>query len=364
LFVADNTVMNLYGKRGATYLLVAIFLTVLLAQCGNEEEQASYVYIASGNTFAGTGITMSTPANSISRFTKEGTFVDVIRDYSDANSFAGDTPVAIQNYDADYILVAVENATTVSLRRVERVAKDGSSVSTFLVNSAAFNAANMVIKDLIYAADGGFLVSKGIASPNAVIEKFSASKARITIGPNAFVRAPGGSCATTQTQFSRIALGPSGTIVGAHAAASTNHKVVLVSASGYSVLADCLAAVNGPTANHIPTALLYHSLSGKLFVAFGSSTGPVNDIYSYDISATSLSNPVLVYSNASVVQGVSHLAADAQGTIYVLNANSAFNTVEKFTYDSQLLTLVRVGTTPFLSPSLYTRSISGIVIDP
>src|SRR5690606_25684035 len=100
------------------------------------------------------------------------------------SAFAGDTPVAIVNYDSEHLLVAVENATTVSLRRIEKLAKDGSSVSNFLVNSAAFNAANMVIKDLIFASDGGYLVSKGITSANAVVEKFNSVKARITIAAN------------------------------------------------------------------------------------------------------------------------------------------------------------------------------------
>lgn len=349
--------------------MIALTFAFCATRCGKSPEPVeevpapSYIYISSGNTFAGTGVTMSTPANTVSRFTEDGTFIDVLRDYSDSNSVAGDTPVAIQDYDSEHILVAVENATTVSVRRIEKIAKDGSSISNFLVNSAAFNAANMVIKDLIFSADGGYLVSKGITSANAVIEKFNSAKARITIAANAYVRAPGGSCATAQTQFSRIAVGPGGTIIGAHAAATTNNKVILVSADGYTVVGDCLASVTGPTVNHIPTAVLYHATSGKLFVAYGSSTGPVNQIYSYDITASSISNPFLAYSSASLVQGISVMSQDADGAIYVASANSAFNTVEKFTYDTGTGLLGRVGSTPLIPASIYTRSISGIVVD-
>ena len=320
-----------------------------------------YIYVASGNTFAGTGITMSAASNTIVKYTTSGDFVQIIRDYSDSNSYAGDTPVGIIDYDESSILVAVENATTVSYRRIERVAKDGSFVSLYLLNAAAFNAANMVLKDLIFAGDGGLLVSKGIASANAVIEKFNSNKTRLTISGNAYVRAPGGSCATAQTQFARVAVGPSDIIVGAHAAASPNNKIVLISSNGYTTAADCLAAVAGPDANHIPTSLLYHS-SGKLLVGYGSSTGPVHDIYSYDITNASISNAIQAYNNSAVLQGVSVLAEGPDGAVYVGASSSSFNTIEKFTFDSTTGTLTRSGSTTLIGPSIYTRSIAGILV--
>jgi hypothetical protein len=350
-----------------SFLFLVIAVPLLLSRCGGGAEETSsstsgqYIYITSGNTFAGTGITTSTAANTVAKYSSSGSFIGVIRDYNDAISFTGDTPTGIVAYGND-LLVGVENATTTAFRRIERISADGSSVGTFLMNSTAFNAANRVIKDLFLSSDGGFLVSKGTTSANAVIEKFNSSKARITISGSAYVTAPAGSCATAQTQFSRIVTGPSGTIVAAHAAATTNNKVLLISSTGYSSGADCLSAVTGPTANHIPTSLLYHSSSGKLFVAYGSSTGPVHDIYSYDITATAISNPVLAYSNISILQGISAMAQGPDGSIYIASANTGFNTIEKFTYDSGSGLLVRATSTPLIVSSIYTRSISGIAI--
>lgn len=359
-------------RRTHSFLILCfatLFLFVLNScskkSSGSDSDTTSgsgqYIYVASGNTFAGTGITMSAAANTVAKYTIDGSFVEVIRDYSDADSYAGDTPVAILDYDDTSILVAVENATTVAYRRVERVAKDGSFISTYLMNAAAFNAANMVLKDLFFSGDGGLLVSKGIASANAVIEKFNSNKTRLTIGANAYVRAPAGSCATAQTQFSRITTGPSNIIIGAHAAATPNNKIILVSSNGYNTVADCLAAATGPDANHIPTSLLYHS-GGKLLVGYGSSTGPVNDIYSYDVTSSAISNPIQAYNNSSVLQGISVISEGSDGSVYVGSSANTFNTIEKFTLDSTTGLLTRVGTTTLVGPSIYTRSISGILV--
>jgi len=358
--------MKITFRSVGCFAFISLIALVLLAQCSSRTASDSsgtsgqYLYVASGTTFAGTGITMSTQSATVTKFTIDGTYVEVIRDYNDALSFTGDTPVGAIDYDEDYLLVAVENATTPAYRRIEKVAKDGSSVATFLMNSAAFTTATSIIKDLVFSADGGLLISKGTASANAAIEKFNASKARILIAANPYVRAPAGSCATAQTNFARIVVGPGGNILAAHAAATANNKVIMVSLNGYTSAADCITAVTGPTVNHIPTSLLYHS-GGKLFVAYASSTGPVHDIYSYDVDATTITNGALAYSNVSLVQGVSAMTEGTDGSIFVASAATGFNSVENFTVDSSTGVLTRVGSAPVLSPNLYTRSISAIV---
>jgi hypothetical protein len=301
---------------------------------------------------------ISTPTNTITRFTSDGVFDRVIRDYNDNGSFPGDNPVSIKDYDTNNILVLVENFVTPTMRRIEKVAKDGSSYSNFLINTTAFSPATSIVKDFAYASDGGYLVAKGSASPNTAIEKFTSSKARILSGANPYVSNPAGTCATVTTYFTRVIAGPSGTIIATHAAASPNNKTVLISANGYSTAADCLAVQSGLTVNHYPTALLYHS-SGKLFIAYGNTTGPVHAIYSYTVTSNSISNETLVWSNVNVTQGISAMSEMSDGTILVASAASTFNTIEKFTYASN--TFTRVGTTSFIGPSAYTRSVSSII---
>lgn len=306
-----------------------------------------YIYVASGTTFAGTGVTMSTPVNVVARFKEDGTFDRIVRDYT-AN--ASDSPVAMVDYDETHLLVAVENTSS---RRVEVVAKDGSTYTTWVTNAALTQPLTVMEN----TPDGGFLLAKGTASPNGAIEKFSSAGGRVGAP---FITAPAGSCATSTTRFSGLAIGPSNNIFAAHAAASTNNKIIIISATGYSGAGDCLGATTGATANHIPTAIHY-TASGVMLVGYGNNTGNIHQVYSYTASATALSGATVAFNNTSVLQGISVIAEDADGAIYIASASSGSNTIEKFTLSGGALT--RVGTLPLIGPNVYTRSVSGIVVD-
>ncbi|MEK6556129.1 MAG: hypothetical protein AABZ31_12865 [Bdellovibrionota bacterium] len=168
--------------------------TLLLASCGTEDSQSfndvvktsedSALYVASGNCYAG-GVVTSTGVNTVTSFdTKTGKKIQVIVDYNQL--MPGDSPVGVDEYDADHLLVLVENTTG---RRIDLVKKDGSSISTFILNATALSA---VGRKLRMAVDGsGYLVSKSSA-----IEKFTPSKARLTQGSNPYISAPGSTCAT------------------------------------------------------------------------------------------------------------------------------------------------------------------------
>lgn len=349
-------------------LSAALFLFVSfgigLSACDSSSDSASssdnsaaaytgeYIYVSSGTSFPGTGLTASAAVNVISRFkATDGSFDRIVRDYS-AN--AADTPTDIAHYDDDHILVAVENAAS---RRLEIVAKDGSSVTTWATNAALTQALGAMAR----TPDGGVLVAKGTASPNGTVEKFNSSAARVTSGANPFVNAPAGTCATSTTRFSGIAVGPSDSIFLAHAAASTNNQIDIISSNGYSVGGDCLGGIDGPTANHIPTRILYHSVSGKMLVAYGNNTGPVHQIYQYTVTSNSIGSAAVAFNNTSVVQGPSAMAQDSDGNVYIASGVSTFNTIEKFTFDGT--TLTRVGTSPLIGPSIFTRSISGLLVE-
>jgi hypothetical protein len=324
----------------------------MLSACGSLKNPDSssgsgttYLYVASGTTYAGNGVVMATPSNTVVRYTTDGTFDSVVMDYTNS---PGDTPVGLVDYDSDSLLVLIENA---SGRRIDLVAKDGSGNSTFLTNSTALSAQ---MRDIFPTFDGGFLVSKTTA-----IEKFSAGKARITIGANPYVSAPAGSCATSTTLISRVVQGPSDNIIYAHAAASPNNKIGMISSSGYSATTNCITAVTGPTANHYPTSLLMQS-SSTLFVAYNNTTGPVYEIDSYPVTATSIGSATQIYSDLSVLQGITSMVMLPDGSIAVASMASTFNTIEQFTYSSG--TLTHVGSTPLIPASVYTRSVSAMLV--
>jgi hypothetical protein len=146
-----------------------------------------------------------------------------------------------------------------------------------------------------------------------------------------------------------------------HAAATPNNKIGLIKSTGYSVVGDCLSALAGPTVNHYPTAGILLS-TGRLLVAYSNTTGPVNEIYTYPISATTISAGTSAFNNVSVLSGVTAMAEMPDGKLLVASATSTFNTIEQFTYDTTTNTLARVGSSAFIPSSIYTRSISALVI--
>ncbi|NJM10110.1 MAG: hypothetical protein HC883_04300 [Bdellovibrionaceae bacterium] len=129
-----------------------------------------------------------------------------------------------------------------------------------------------------------------------------------------------------------------------------------------AIAGDCIASLDSPGANHFPTAIIAPTAT-QMLVAYGNNTGPVHQIYSYTVSATTIGSPVLAFNNTSVLQGISYMAMDSEGYIYVASAASTFNTIEKMSFDSVTGLLTRVGSAPFISPNVFTRSVSGIVVD-
>lgn len=113
--------------------IIAVFSALVVGcaplESGDDEGSASssgpYLYIASGTTYAGNGITAATASNTVVRYKLNGGFDALVMDYT-ANP--GDSPVGLADYDADHLLVLVENT---SGRRIDKVAKDGSSSSSF-----------------------------------------------------------------------------------------------------------------------------------------------------------------------------------------------------------------------------------------
>jgi hypothetical protein len=235
-------------------------------------------------------------------------------------------------------------------------------VSTFVVNSTALSA---VGRSIVATSDGGFLVSKSTA-----VEKFSSTKARVTqAGPTAFISAPGGTCATSTTNISSLTVASNGNIFFGHAVAagaSANNLIGIIKPTGYVAASDCVSAALAPggatpTAN--PTHLILHS-SGKLLVSYGSTTLGSNYIYSYTVGsgASSISGATAAYTDTSIVNGPSAMIEDpASGAVYVANAATGFNTIEKFTLNASG-TLTREGTSPFIPSSVYTRCVSDLLV--
>jgi len=308
------------------------------------------LYVASGACYGG-GVTTSTGSGTVVAMDPAtGAVKRVVVDYS--NYSPGDMPVSISDYDSKRILVTVENA---SGRRVDLVSKDGSGLSTYLSNSTALSA---VLRTAKLLSDGSLLVSK-----STMIEKFTPAKARILQGANAFIQSPASTCATAATLITAIETLPNGKVVFAHSAATPNNKIDLISSTGYATSADCLSNQVAPTTLAMPTALLAHS-SGQLLAAYGSTTAASNFIYSYPINQTtnSFGTAVAAYNDSGViVNGPSAMAEDlATGDVFVANALSTLNTIERFSLNTS--TGVLTSRSQHFGPSVYTRCVSAMKV--
>jgi hypothetical protein len=317
----------------------------------NAVQNQRYLYVASGSCYGG-GVATSAGSDTVAKYDLVTGLMDsVVVDY---NSFSpGDIPMGIVDYNSTQILVLIENPAG---RRIDVVEKNSSNtVSTYLTNAAGLNA---VMRGMSITPNGSLLVSKTTA-----IEDFSSNKARILQGVNPFVNAPAGSCATSTTLISSMTTLPNGKIVFAHAGATPNNKFGVISSTGYAAAADCLAAQTAPNTLSLPTAVTVHNDGTTVLVAYGSTTAASNLIYSYTVNATTgaITNPVSAFSDFTIINGPSAMTEDSTtGIIYVANATSTANTIEKFTLSGGVLT--RAGTTPYLPSSVYTRCVSAMMV--
>lgn len=354
-----------YSRQTRIYLLLASVLGLAFASCGTESGEplqpslssgdgssSSYgLYVASGTCYGG-GVVTSAGSGTIAVLDPDtGSLRRIIVDYGSTSP--GDLPVAIADYDADHIIVAVENAAG---RRLDLVRKDGSGLFTYLTNATALNG---ILRAMSFGSDGTVLVAKSTA-----IEKFSPSRARITQGALPFVNAPGGACATATTMMVDVKTLSNGKILYAHAAATPNNKIGLISATGYTVVGDCLSTQAAPATTALPTAILPHS-SGTILVSFGSTTNASNSIQAYDLNITTnaFSGATTAFADVSLVNGPSALAENPVDTsVYVASSLSTFNTIERFSFDPATKLMTRTG--PTMGPQYYTKCISSLKFIP
>ncbi len=382
------------------------------------------LYVASGACFSGAGTTSyvaaagATAASKIiSKYNADtGDMTGVFLDYNLGYFVAGTAPTTMIDLD-DSIMVSNENGAAGNRAIVKLPKSDPTAFKTYYANATALSAQ---LRHFARDSDGSLLIARSTA-----IEKITNAPQRALINTFAWVTPTVGTCGASNTLMSAVALLPAytaggatnGKIIFAHAggAAATN-RIGIVQESGWSanVAIDCLAssqtnvvhtfasnipqrtwatAVVGPS----PTSMVYipttsvASITGRLIVTVANNVtsnslaGVYNfnhGIVSWDINETAygtvaISNPVVLYDNASVVYGPSAITYDSASTsIYVgvggepgvAAANFATNNVpynvEKFTYSLSANTLTRVAPNnqPFVQGTAITKCVSGLIV--
>jgi hypothetical protein len=270
-----------------------------------------------------------------------------------------------------YIYALVENTTTATLRRIERIEKrQNGSRSIFSNNTTALNAA---LRDFLRLESGDFAISKSSA-----IEYFTSANVRLGAP---YINATAAPCNTSTTLIPKILQLSNGKFVFLHAAASQNRFGIFAATGGTT----CLAAQAAPNANAFPSAAFYDATNAKLIVAYAgnATTTDLNSIYVYSVDETTnaITSPTKIYDAANypatypfLLYGISDMAYDeTNGTVYIATAISNATTVvsyaiEKFQYNPAQIgvdntqVLTRVGTTPFYQYGSDTRCISKMFI--
>ena len=312
------------------------------------------LFVASGSCYAGGVATAQGSATVVAFDAGTAAFERVIVDYNSISP--GDMPIAIADYDSGHILVLVENTAG---RRIDLVSKQNAQVTTFLTNAAAFSVVGNIFRGMAKNADGSLLVSKTTA-----IERFSSSKARILQGANPWVNAPAGACATSTTLISALTVASNGKIIFAHAGATPNNKIAMISATGYAAAGDCLTSQTAPTTLALPDTVLIHS-SGKLITAYGSTTLASNLITASDLNVTTnvIGTATTAFSDPTIINGPSAMAENTtNGQVFIANGNGTFNTIEKFNFDSNAKVLTVATPTTFIGMNIYSKCIADMKV--
>lgn len=417
---------------GRKYLKIVSSLAILAitngcSQSSEEETPASIVaaagkslYIASGQCNSGLGITTYTGLTSSRLLSKVDLstgalsyLLDLSSPYQGGNLAPETSPQALVD-DGDNILMLTENAVNTGDRKVFSIPKSSPFNMSVYANdvNALTSTAGHITRSLVKDADGSLLFSKSVS-----IEKLGTNTLRIPMGAASWINAPAGNCATSTTLMSTMVTLPpfspatSGKILFAHNAAVTaNNRIAIVSQDGYSVAGNCIAGVqvtgvaHSYATNITGPAITFPAVQGvnvtaMVYIPTGTGTGKLITAYSaaintelnnntnqnyaivmWDITessttAATITNPVILYRDFSIIFGVSAMAYDAStGHLYVASASQpgvAIQTtagygykVEKFLLDitTPTLTLVQVDNKPFLNRSSATKCISSMIV--
>lgn len=333
-----------------------------------------YLYVASGRCYSGnnTTFTNTTSSNLIYRLNLDNGLLDsVLSDYYASPANTGDSPASIVDGDANYFYALVENTTTATLRRIEKIEKKSyGSRTTFSNNITALSAP---LRSLLRLGNGDFAISKSSA-----IEYLTSSNARLGAP---YINATAAPCNTSTTLISKVLNLSNGKFVFLHSAASQNRFGIFAATGGTT----CAAAQSAPNANAYPSATFYDQANQKLFVAYAgnASTTDLNSIYVYSIdeSTNAISSPQKIYdaslypaTYSYLLYGVSEMAFDSEENVVYIstaisNATTAVNySIEKFTYDPTQIgvdntkVLTRIGNTPFYDFGNDTKCISGMFV--
>ena len=338
------------------------------------QEKPKYLYVSSGACYSGNNTTFTnmTSSNLIYRLNLETSSINqVIADYFASPANPGDSPAAIADGDSNYLFALIENSTTPSLRRIEKIEKKNFGERYIFSNNAS--AFSSQLRDLLRLESGDLLVSKSSA-----IEYITTANVRVGAP---FISPSAAPCSTSTTLIPKIQSLNNEKLVFLHAATGQNRFGIFSTIGGTT----CLANQAAPNAGSFPSAAFYDADQSQLFVAYSGNgvTTDLNSVYAYSINeqTNAIGAPQKIYDSALfpsvygyLLYGISEMIFDRTNKIvYIATAINQSNTVvnyaiERFKYDPSQIgvnntkVLTRLGQRPFFTFGSDTKCISGMFI--
>jgi hypothetical protein len=355
----------------------------------NPGTNSSFLYVASGvcNGGGNTTYAQAAASNLVYRINlSTGNRDSVLADYNSAGGYnsPGDSPVGInEGPNSDTVYVLVENATSPSVRRIDRIEKKPAGVR--VLNSNLPGTSGTVLRSMS-PVSGGYLFAR-----SAAVERVAASngtRVPATSTTNPYINAPAATCTTSTSIVKTLSLN-NGAIVYLNNAAGQN-RIGIISSGGYTLTTDCRSVQAAPTPTSNPTAMVYDRVNNKLLVAYSNNNTAINQnaIYSYNIneSTFAITNPQKLYdanawpgTHPYLLYAISEMVLDSvNNQIYISTATTTATTVAgykimRFNYDASKIGIdnsnvlgIPAGADAsdpvFYSAGLDTRCISQMII--
>lgn len=313
------------------------------------DDDPYFIYAASGFPLAsGTGM--------ISKWTKTGDFIQIIYDYSKISVSQMPQSIAVTDLNgSSKLLILSFDGTQGSVSTLDPGTLD---YQPFFSNATALTAGT---RRIALTANGGYLVTR-----TAGVEFFNSATQRI--GAPLFTTS--GTCtASASLSATEVLIGGSSYVVTANGAATPNNKLNLYNGTTGACISG--AAPAGPASTVWPVFVSYVADINKLFALYYPFTGATSfaQIWSFDVSPTSISNGKLIYSD--VGGNIAPISA-APGSLssslkYYKSLRETFfligtanNSIIKLNYDGTSLTQSQ--SLPLVYKSSLVKSISDIEV--
>lgn len=262
----------------------------------------------------------------VSLFDPDGNFVTTLRDlFPSAEWSSGSTFVS-----PDKLIISIGNSARMELLNL--TTQTTSNFTTARINGSVNRA---FAQDTV---NGTFYLGEFTQN---TIEKYD-SDGNSVGAP--FIPATVGSCViTTPTSIAFI---------------STTQNIAVVQSNRLNIYDSAGACVTSVTAApfnaNTPYAVVYHTETDKLIVAFASNSS----IYACSTAGTGC---VQIYLNKSIILTPRSLAVDSAGSIYV--GSSGTDTVEKLQWSGSGLA-TQIGASSFIGPGIYSQNPASIMVIP